>query len=62
MEHDYEQTIIAIGVLLIGLAGCHGIEHPTAPAPCDPARSQTPVKMSVVMSPAELPAAAARRC
>jgi hypothetical protein len=55
MEHDYEQTILAIGVLLIGLAGCHGIEHPTEPAPV-PARSQTPVKMSVVMSPAELPA------
>jgi hypothetical protein len=38
----------------LALSACHGIEYPTAPAPA-PARSQTPVKMSVVMSPAELP-------
>src|SRR3954470_16173204 len=56
MEHSHmNKPFLAIGVLLIGLAGCHGIEHPTAPAPV-PARSQTPLKVSVVMSPAELPA------
>jgi hypothetical protein len=41
-------------VLLVLVSGCHGIEHLTAPTPA-PARSQTPVKMFVVMSPGELP-------
>jgi hypothetical protein len=55
MEHNHmNKSILAVGVLLIGLAGCHGIEHLTAPAPA-PERSQTPVKMFVVMSPGELP-------
>jgi hypothetical protein len=36
------------------LSACHGIEYPpTSPTP--PARSQTPVKMFVSMSPGELP-------
>jgi hypothetical protein len=36
------------------LSACHGIEYPpTSPTP--PARSQTPVKMFVTMSPGELP-------
>lgn len=48
------KSILAVGVLLMGLAGCHDIEHLTAPTP-PPARSQTPVKMFVVMSPGELP-------
>jgi hypothetical protein len=55
MEHSYmNKSILAVGVLLIGLAGCHDIEHLTAPTP-PPARSQTPVKMFVMMVPGELP-------
>lgn len=44
----------SIVALTFALSACHDIEHPTAPTPA-PARSQTPVKMFVVMSPGELP-------
>jgi hypothetical protein len=45
---------VLVAASALGLSACHGIEHtPTSPTP--PARSQTPVKMFVSMSPAQLP-------